>query len=132
MRLMSRIVGWLLAWIGGLMILGFFIFESHGRSTRPFWIDVLTVIAVGVLPLFGGIQLLRRRYEALKNVMGLIGAGCICVFALCSAVHLLFPDFAGPQLGVLAGEGLIAGVLSGVIWVTAWSRWRERQQRKGM
>jgi len=130
MRLVSRILGWLLAWFGGLMILGFLFLELQGGSARPFWFDALTVLAVGVLPFWGGIQLLRRRYEALTKAMRFVSISCVAVFALCSAAHLVFPDFAAPQLGAIAGTGLIAALLSGVIWVTAWIRWRSRQPRQ--
>ena len=132
MRLVSRILGWLLAWVGGLMVLGFLFFELHGGSARPFWIDALTILVVGMLPLCGGIQLLRRRYEALKNSMRLICIGGVAAFALCSMLHLIFPDFAAPQLGVIAGEGLIGAILSGVVWLTAWTRWHSRQQRQAI
>lgn len=112
------------------MIIGFLFFESQGHSTRPFWIDVTTVIVVGVLPLYSGIQLLRRRYENLKNAMRLICVGGAAAFVLFSAIHLAVPHFAAPQACIIAGEGFIAFVLSGIVWITAWTRWRSRQRKR--
>lgn len=129
MRLISRILGWLFAWFGGLMIFGFLYFELHGGSARPFWIDTLTILVFGALPLCGGIQLLRRRYGALKNAMRLICIGCIVTFVSCSVLHIAFPEFAARQLGVIAAEGILAAIISGVVWLIAWARWRSKQRK---
>lgn len=112
------------------MILGFLFFELHGGSERPLWVDGLTVTVAGLLPLGGGIQLLRRRYETLANTMRLICGGALLVFAFCLGAHLLFPDVASSQLGVIAADGLVASILAGLIWLTAWARWRSILKRK--
>jgi hypothetical protein len=61
--------------------------------------------------------------------MKLVCGGCVAAFVLCSVVHLVFPDFATRQLGVIAAEGLIAAILSVVVWLTTLTRLRSRQQR---
>jgi hypothetical protein len=71
----SQIAGWSLSLLGGAMVMGFVLFETVRLSqarmppTRPFWIDAATIIEVGMLPLFGGIQFLRERYELLRTAM---------------------------------------------------------------
>jgi hypothetical protein len=128
MRLVSRILGWMLSGVGVFLSLGFLLFEANRRSSRPFWIDALTIVVVGALPLLSGILLLRRRYELLNRVMRLTCVSCIVLFALCSVSHLLFPEIAPSQLGVIAAAGLVGAAISGMVWVTAWIRCRTKRR----
>lgn len=128
MRLLSRILGWVLSTVGAFLSLGFLFFESNRHSSRPFWIDALTVIVVGPLPLLSGILLLRRRYELLNRAMRWTCLSCVALFAITCATHLLVPDVAPSQMGVIAAEGLVAAVISGIVWLTAWIRCRTKRR----
>jgi hypothetical protein len=115
--------GWLLVSVGAFMILGFLIFhQRHGPTNRPFWMDIYIVLGAGALPLFGGVQLLRSRYQSLSNIMRWFCAGGIVVFGFCSGVHLLFPTAAPGPLGVIAMGELCDSILAGIIWLAAWAR----------
>ena len=129
-RRLSRILGWLLTFAGATMGLGFLYFMPSGGSPNPFWVDLLTLLVIGVLPSYSGIMLLRRRYRTLTVFMGIVSASCIVVSVLSFASRWLFPRMMSVQLNAVSKDCLIAAIICAVVWVIAWIRWQTRRQAK--
>ncbi len=101
------------------MSYGFVLFEYHGGSRRPFMVDLITVLLVGVFPLSTGILMFQQRYTQVQMAMKFVFAGCVAVFVLCAAGFYLFPANISDSLNVPAAAGLIGAVLSVAGWMAA-------------
>ena len=99
------------------MVYGFLRLRYHG-STRPFWIDLLAVVVVGLIPLWAGILMFRRRYAQAERVMKFVCGACIAGFTLCAACFFLLPAHISDPLGVVAAASLIGGLLCATVWIT--------------
>jgi hypothetical protein len=126
----SCVLGWLLSIAGGFMAIGFLLFESQrvvsllfptadGSFSRPFWIDAVTILDAGVLPLCAGILFVQMRYDLLKKAMRLICVIFTALFMFSCIAHFVLPDIAASQFGILAASGLTGGIISSILWVTA-------------
>lgn len=114
---LSRILGCLIAEVGAFMVYGFLRLRYHG-STRPFWIDLLAVVVVGLIPLWAGILIFRRRYAQAERVMKFMCGTCIAGFALCAASFFLLPAHISDPLGVVAAASLMGVLLCAAFWIT--------------
>ena len=114
---LSRILGCLLAEVGAFMLYGFLRLRNQG-STRPFWVDLLAVVVVGLIPLWAGILMFRRRYPLVERMVKFACGTCIAGFTLCAASFFTLPKHISAPLSIVAAASLIGGLLYATVWIT--------------
>lgn len=131
MRLFSRITGWVFTSAGAIITIAFLdslVVRGPGRS---FTLDLQTVLVMGLLPLFGGVLLLMRRYRLLRSIMGWACGGFLALSVLTGAVYFALGRDAPKPIGWLAASGLVGALLSAAIGLVAALRCRATRAPAG-
>jgi len=117
-------MGWVFASVGAGMTIAFLSGWVTRGPTRLFILDLETVLVLGVLPLFGGVLLIMRRYLWLRPAMAWACGVCIAMLLLGGGTHFFFRADTPKAIGGLAASGLIGALVSAAIGLVAALRCR--------
>lgn len=131
MRLFSRIMGWVFTSAGAVITISFLNSLVIRGPTRRFILDLETVLVMGVLPLFGGVLLIMRRYLWLRSAMAWARGVCIAMLLLGCGTYFFFRTDTPKAIGGLAASGLVGALVSAAIGLVAALRCRATCARAG-